>query len=415
MRVDAAIGRDAHLRAVGPVLVGCALLLTSWLLLTHVGFWKHGQQTDTAIYQSYGANMLGGQVPYRDFPVEYPPGALPAFILPELGHPAAAAYRFRFEWLMALCAVVALVSVDAVLRALHTSDKARLGVQVLIGVSPLIVGPVVLSRYDFWPAALSVAALAAFLRDRGRLGGAILGLAAAAKVYPAAILPIAIAYVWQHLGRAAALRSLAFFAAVFAACIVPFAILAPHGFLHPFTVELKRPLEVESLGGALLMAAHHLIGLKIGSLINYGSANLGGKSGTLTATVTTAVEVAALLWVWVTCARRRLTGPDLVTGAVAAVAILLAFGKVFSPQYMIWLIPLVALVQPRVCRPALLLLVAACALTQSWFPRHVNDLTLHFRQPESWLLLARDLVVVALAFVLARALATPQSGLKSSA
>ena len=400
----AAIGRESRLRVVGPVLVGCALLLTSWLLLTHVGFWKHGQRVDTGLYQVYGAWMLDGKVPYRDFSVEYPPAALPAFILPELGHPAAAAYRFRFEWLMALCAVAALVSVDAVLRALRASVKERLGVQVLIGVSPLILGPVVLSRYDFWPAALSVAALAAFLRDRGRLGGAILGFAAAAKVYPAVILPIAIAYLWQRQGRAAAFRSLAVFAAVFAACVLPFAVLAPHGILHPFVVELKRPLEVESLGGALLIAAHHLIGLKLGLLTNYSSANLGGTSGTLTAAMTTALEAAALLGVWVTCARRRLTGPDLVTGAAATVAILLAFGKVFSPQYMIWLIPLVALVQPRLRRLALPLLVVACALTQSWFPRHVNDLNLYFRQPESWFLLARDLVVVVLAVVLARAL-----------
>ena len=118
------------MRAIGPVLLGCALLLTSWLLLTHVGFWKRGQQVDTYIYQGYGANVLNGQFPYRDFPLEYPPAALPAFIIPELGHPKAAAYRFRFEWLMALCGAVALVFVDAALRVLRAparrSEEQRL-------------------------------------------------------------------------------------------------------------------------------------------------------------------------------------------------------------------------------------------------------------------------------------------------
>ncbi len=201
------------------------------------------------------------------------------------------------------------------------------------------------------------------------------------------------------------------FVGVFAACVLPFAILAPHGILHPFTVELKRPLEVESLGGALLITAHHLIGLKLGLLLSYGSANFGGTSGALAAAVTTALELAALAWVWVACARRRLTGPEFATGAAAAVVVLLAFGKVFSPQYLIWLIPLVPLVESRLRRPALLLLVAACALTQSWYPRRADQLVLYFRQAESWSLLARDLVVVALAAVLARPLLarTPQS------
>jgi Glycosyltransferase family 87 len=399
-------------RAIAPVLAGCALLLMSWLLLTHVGFWKHGQQVDTFIYQGYAANVLDGQVPYRDFQIEYPPAALPMFVLPQLGHPGPAAYRFRFEWLMALCALIAIVAVDVALRALDASDPARLGVLALVGVSPLILGPVVLSRFDFWPAALTVAGVAAFLRDRNRLGGAMLGLAAAAKFYPAAIVPVAIAYVWRRRGGAHALRSLAVFAGVFIACLLPFAILSPRGILHPFAVEVKRPLEVESLGGALLIAAHHVFGLKIGLLLQYTSLNLGGAEARLAEGFTTVVEVAALLWVWVACARRRLGPAEMVTGAAAAVSILLAFGKVFSPQYLIWLIPVVPLVEAPVRRAAILLLVAACALTQAWFPRHSGELLLYFRQPESWFLLARDLAVVALAVVLARSVAarrTPQS------
>ena len=393
------------------MLVGCALLLTSWLLLTHVGFWKRGQQVDTDVYQAYGTRVVDGQLPYRDFSVEYPPAALPAFILPALGHPTAAAYRFRFEWLMALCGIATLIAVDATLQTLQVPGRTRLGLEVLLGVSPLILGPLVLSRYDFLPAALSVAAVAAFLRDRHRLGGTILGLATASKFYPVAILPIAVAYVWQRRGRAVALRSLAVCVGAFAACVLPFAALAPHGIVHPLLTELKRPLEVESLGGALLIAAHHLVGLPIGLLVSYHSENLGGTGARLAAALTTALELVSLAWVWNACAHRRLAGPEFVSAAAGAVAILLAFGKVFSPQYLIWLIPLVPLVRPRLRRPALLLLVTACALTQSWYPRRAVALAVHFRQPESWLLLARDLVVVALAAVLARPLLarTPQS------
>ncbi len=400
------------MKALGPPLAGCVVLLTSWLLLTHVGFWKRDQQVDTNFYQAYGTNVLDGQVPYRDFRLEYPPAALPAFILPELGRPqTAAAYRFRFEWLMALCAMVALVALDVAMRALPVSRRARLGLEALAGLSPLILGPVVLTRFDFWPAALAVTGCAAYLHGRTRLGGAVLGLATAAKFYPAAIVPIVLAHVWQREGRAAALRSLAAFVAVFAACLLPFAILAPHGFLHPVGIELKRPLELESLGGSLLIAAHHAIGLKLGLLLSYGSSNLGGTKASLVSAATSVVEIAALVWVWVACARRRLAGPELMTGVAAVVAVLLAFGKVFSPQYLIWLLPLVPLVEARLRRPALALLVAAYALTQAWYPRHADQLIVKFQQPESWFLLARNLVIVALAVLLARPLLarTPQS------
>jgi uncharacterized membrane protein len=395
-------------RSIGPVLAGCALMVVSFALLTHVGFWKHGQRVDTGYYLDYGTRVVHGQVPYRDFSLEYPPAALPVFILPALGHPKTeTAYRFPFEWLMAACAVATLVLVDVTLRALGSSDRARLAVLAIIGISPLLLGPVVLTRYDFWPALLSVAAVAAYVRDRSLLGGALLGIAVAAKVYPAAMAPVAVAFVWQRHGRTPALRSLAAIAAAFAVCVVPFLVLAPRGTLHPFGLELHRPLEVESIGGALLLAAHHLFGLRLGLLLTYRSSGLGGASGTLVGAVSTLVELGALLWIWISCARSRLGPSGFVTGAVAAVTVIVAFGKVFSPQYLIWLVPLVALVDPGVRGVAIGLLVAACALTQSWYPRHADALLVYFRSPESWALLLRDLIVVALAVLLVRAVVRP--------
>ena len=51
------------------------LLTISWALL-HTGFWSGTQIIDTPVYQRYGEAILDGQVPYRDFDLEYPPAAL---------------------------------------------------------------------------------------------------------------------------------------------------------------------------------------------------------------------------------------------------------------------------------------------------------------------------------------------------
>jgi len=57
------------------VAVALGLFLGCWTLLHH-GFLERGQLTDTGTYARYGDAIADGAVPYRDFRLEYPPGAL---------------------------------------------------------------------------------------------------------------------------------------------------------------------------------------------------------------------------------------------------------------------------------------------------------------------------------------------------
>ncbi len=61
--------------------LGVSVFLAAWGTL-HYGFYTHRLLLDTPIYEHYGDASLHGRVPYRDFAVEYPPGALPVFLLP---------------------------------------------------------------------------------------------------------------------------------------------------------------------------------------------------------------------------------------------------------------------------------------------------------------------------------------------
>src|SRR5262249_27324185 len=71
-----------------------AAFVAVWLLIHH-GFYRHRQIVDTPTYQRYGDAIAKGQVPYRDFALEYPPGALPAFAIPAVLTPGTSGTDYR--------------------------------------------------------------------------------------------------------------------------------------------------------------------------------------------------------------------------------------------------------------------------------------------------------------------------------
>ena len=391
-------GRTAT--ALVAALLGVGLFAGSWTLLHH-GFLARHQIIDTPVYQTYGEDMIHGQVPYRDFRPEYPPAALPTFVIPAIGHPSPDTYKQRFGWLMLGCGIAMVALMAVALAALGAGPLRLFGALAFAGVAPLALGSVVLTRFDLWPAALTVAALAALCMRRFRLGSAVLGIAVATKIYPIVIVPIAIAYAWRRVGRREGLVCLGVVFGVVAATFLPFFVLSPGGVWDSVVRQSTRPLQIESLGSALFLAAHHAAGLGITMRSSHGSQNLDGTAPNVVGALQTVLQLAALGWVWVLFARGPLGRERLVQGSAAAVCAFVALGKVLSPQFLIWLLPLVPLVRGRRGVAASALLGLACVLTQLWFPFHYWALALHFDARASWLVLARDLVLVALLAVLA--------------
>jgi uncharacterized membrane protein YkgB len=377
---------------------GVVLLAVSWGLL-HLAPFDRYQIVDTPVYQDYGEAMAAGQVPYRDFDLEYPPGALPVFWLPTLG--PAEHYASIFEALMAVCAVAMLALVLRALVSLDASATRLLVVAVLVGLFPLALGSVVLSRYDLWPAALTVAALAAVLGGRDRLGLAVLGLAVTAKIYPLVLLPPILVYVARRRGGREAAAGFGVFALVLALVVLPFLIAAPGGLVDSLQRQLQRPLQIESLGASILLAAHRL-GLYEPTVVStFGSQNLEGSLPDALALAQTLVQAAALVAVWLLFARGPATPERLVVACAGSVVVFVVFGKVLSPQFLVWLVPLVPLAAGRTGLTVAALLGAALVTTHLWFPtRYWHVVAL---EPAGWLVLVRNLLLVALAAVLVAA------------
>jgi uncharacterized membrane protein len=380
-----------------------ALFLLSWAAL-HTGWYDDGEIIDIPVYASYGNKIEDGAVPYRDIRPEYPPGALPAFVVPALLSDDDRGFRSVFEDLMALFGIATVLLTAVALRGLGASRERTVAVLALVGGFPLLLGSVVLTRFDLYPAALVAAAIAALVHRRDRLGFGLLGAAVAVKLYPAVLVPVALGYVWRRRGRREALVCLALCAGVVALAYVPFLLIAPDGVAHSLARQLSRPLQIESLGSALYLAAHHLVGLDVEMRSSHGSQNLYATGTAVTAVLLSLAQIAVLVWIWL---RRPVTNDELVRWCAAALVAFVALGKVLSPQFLIWLVPAVPLVGGIRGLRASVLLALALVLTQLWFPSRYWNLARELDALPSTLVLARDLVLIALLVVLVRARREP--------
>jgi hypothetical protein len=351
------------------------------------GLFSHAYPGDVGTYAGYGrALVLHGRIPYRDFYDEYPPGSVAVFVLPVLIWNAH--YVLVFKLLMTACGVGFVLCAAWILRRLGLSPL-RLAPMIL---APILMGPVFLNRYDPVPALLSSLALVALLGAREKTAGALLGAGTAIKLYPAVFVPIAVRRV---RGLAAAGTAYVVAGAVL---VLPFFALAPGGVGFSLKTQLERHLQIESLGSSILLAGSKL-GLHHENWIDGkpGSIDLGGGAANAVGVAST---VLAVLLVLVT-AWAFWAGPDddarQVTAWAAAITAFVAFGKVLSPQYLTWLVPLVPLSAGRKGRWAAIVFLGVLCLTQFEYLFHKHGL--QHQDWTVWVLLVRNAGLVAV-FVL---------------
>jgi hypothetical protein len=356
--------------------------------------------TDVALYQTYGERVAGGLVPYRDFALEYPPGALPALVVPALVTGSLESYRVAFVAELATVGAVAVLAVDLALQRSGRPAGDRRAALWTIALTPLLLGGVILTRFDLIPAALVATAVALLATGRLRAASLVVGVGTAVKLYPAVLVPLLVIAAWRRTGRREAVVVAVLAAAPVILVYLPFLMLAPDGVADSLARQLGRPLQIESLGAGVLLALHDAFGLSLEWTSGSGSQNLAGTTADVVAVAQGIAQVVALVLVWVGFARGPATTERLLRFSAAAVVAFVALSKVLSPQFLIWLVLLVPLVGGARSRAALGLTVAACALTAIWFPARYWELVREFDPLSSWLVLVRGLMLVALLWVL---------------
>ncbi|MEU1227100.1 glycosyltransferase family 87 protein [Streptomyces sp. NPDC005828] len=347
----------------GPLLALAAAWLLSragmLLLLSRDSLGIGGVAREVDLYQHWYGQFASGTFPPGDVTWQYPPGAGLVIMSPGI-----------LPWLTYFQAFVTLTLLaDAVVTlALARADSARLthGAWIWVCGLPLLLH-LPLARYDVQTTALAVLALLALNARRTaahQLGGALAGIGAMVKVWPAlALIGTPRGRTTREAWTAAAVTALALLATL------ALFFSESLGFLRQ---QGSRGIQIESLWGTALATAR-AAGAWPGRVeFRYGAFEYVGPYVSSLGHLALLLTVIAFAWLllWRLQARRW-TPATPFDAALAAVLLFTVTSRVISPQYMIWLLGLAAVCltsRHTVMRPVALLLLPAAALSSLAYP-----------------------------------------------
>ena len=325
--------------------LGTRTLLMLWAT-TALPWFTHGAILgDVTIYRGWAHVLASGTYPVHDTQWQYPPAAALVFLVPQALTHLGFSYIVGF-FVFALAAdlaVFALLLAHADRNAAADEATPHLtGVWVWV-VGGFAMGPILLMRYDVIVTALAVgglvAAPAASVKARWSLRGALIGLGTMVKVWPGTLI---LGLPPRGPGR----RALAWAVgtAVGVTAVLSLSLTGAFSFLSG---QSNRGIEVESVLASPFMVLHWF-GYPVKVVHAYGSFQLSGPGVSAVASfaeLLTVVGVGIVLWWRLLRFRPRCWTPALMYDtAFTVVLVLVITSRVLSPQYLIWLLGLAAIV-----------------------------------------------------------------------
>ena len=370
-------------RATAAVLV-CALHLA--VFIPTIGDWSSVLINDFA---PQAQAIKGGDLPYRDQQIEYPPLSVPVLVAPIYIDDSTQGFVDDFMWEMlafdlAMIVLIALALPGDAKRVLSALGVYTVGVvilsDVILDASLIDVGPLALQRFDLVPTLFVLASILARDRRRSATWSGLLSVGVAIKAFPLFLYP-ALLRGERNLRRvvvAGAIPLLLCAAAV---------LIMGDEFGSAITYHTQRALQVESLGASPFEVAHVLGSSGITTVTGHGGFEIHASGATAARWVSVAVGAMGYLWLAIAGWRSRVTNLQLVT---ALLAVMVVFAPVLSPQFLLWILPVSACAY-GLGRENVILLVAI-VLTQIVLQNYdgVDSLSGAF----VWPLAARNLVLL---------------------
>jgi hypothetical protein len=309
---------------------------------------------DVVIYYVWSGYLWHGQIPYRDFPLFYPPG-----IVPILGLPPASYHVYRAEFLIVVLLIDALV-----FWALHRSNRPVGAVVWMVG-APLL-GPIFWARLDIFVAGALVAAVLATESGRHRWAGFWIAVAALFKLWPVVLLLLLLSVIPRDRWR----RFLGSAGATLALGVLPFMDAGgTRNLARVAQFQAGRGIEIESVFAVPLYILRSL-GHSV-PIARHAAMEFTGSLGALVADLSGVAFAVILVALLAMASRRRAPHLDASGWLLLLVAAVILTSKVLSPQFLVVVVAAVGLAIDRVERGKVFLLVSLGFLllsTQAQFP-----------------------------------------------
>ena len=287
--------------------------------------------------------LFNGEIPI----MEYPPFALVFMAIPRLFGWTPEAYEVFYVIEVLVFMIIGLIYTD---KLAEHFGRDRKNSMLAYSVLMVLLLEFVTDRYDIFPAVLTLMSFYYFVKSRYAWAFILIAIGMMTKLYPAMLFPIyfllfAVKGEWKE-----AFKGTAVFIIATLAIVIPVMIVEPDMIWNFLNYHSDRPLQIESVAASLIYPLA-MLGLTTVTITSakdpgsFGSDNLIGPIPDAVVGFLSPLMVACVLAVCFYFAfvyRRGDEGGRSKALGLAVAGVMLAFivfGKVFSAQYLIWVVP----------------------------------------------------------------------------
>ena len=367
-------------------------------------------ESEVLKYRFENANdVFNGLVP----DIEYPPFALLFFLPPRLFSADPFGYNIGYVVEVLIFFIIGLILTSKLAEKFGKDQKKAM---LLYAVLMMLMFEFVVDRYDIFPVVLTLLSFYCFITKRYFWAMVILSIATMTKVYPALLFPIYLIPMIMEKKWIETIKMVVTFAVVSIVILVTAYLLNPEMISFFVDYHVDRPLHIESVAASLIYPFSMLGITDVWIEFGFGSDNLLGAWPDAVAPFLLPITAILILIAYVVyayifkrtddCRRHAVC---LGTAMLFVIVVFIVFGKVFSSQYLIWIIPLIIfLLMENITdtekKKLLYLTIAAIVLTQVNFAYNIGYLGggANINDLGMMVLLARNVIMLVFTYYVAR-------------
>ncbi len=393
----------------GWVLLGVLWLGTRLIYLLNVMIGHHYPDD---VFFVYAERFSHGLLPYRDFPVEYPPLGIALIVLPGLLHLGPLTewlYGTTFALEMLALDLLTLFLVVRLARGLIPGDRSGL-VSGLLYTAFVAASGAIAQKFDLVAGTFCLLSVVAILKRKDGLAWMMLVLATLTKGFPLALAPLFVLYrlMEGRPGYRSLYEGLRSAGVVSVLLSVPLLLVTGvRPLVHAVIYHVDRGTEIESMYAGAMLLAGKLLGLATVSYANPAdlSQDIQSPLDALVSVVATplgVVLIGLIYWLFYCALKQRPRERDQAL-IQAALLVMLAFIITFRAlpgHYLLAILPLAAMVRLQGSRQITLICLLVGALLLGQLETVVWQSLLAGEWVGILALLARNLAILACFLVL---------------